>query len=415
MFNALRHRNFRLYLSEQFVSFVGTWMQQLATSWMVYRMTDSALWLGISTFSSLIPTFLFGLFAGVLVDRWNHQKIMIITQSLAAVQSLTLALLTLSGHITLTELIGLNLFLGTVTCFDNATRQAFVVRMLDDKKDLPNAIALNSSVMNSTRLIGPAIGGRAIGLIGEGYCFLLNFVSYLAVLIALLLMKVPVKQKIVDNSKSLVQDLKAGFQSAFGDHSIRSLLLFVPFMSLFGIPYNTIFPLLVKKVGEGHAEALGYMTGAAAAGSLVAGMGLAKRKGPPELGKLMAGASVAFSVFVILLSFGQSYWQLLPCIFITGMSIIFMLASGNTVIQYLVKDEMRGRVMSFFTFTLMGVVPFGSLLLGAVAQKIGTGPALIFNGSVCLVGSLLFSRQAGQINAQVAAHISHEYPLKPLC
>lgn len=377
-------------------------MQQLATSWMIYRMTSSPLWLGISAFSSMIPMFLLGLFAGVFVDRMNQHRVLIWTQSLAALQAVVLAVLAFTGKITLVELISLNIALGVINCFDMATRQAFVVRMLDDKRDLPNAIALNSTIMNGTRLIGPALAGFAISLFGEGWCFLLNALSYVAVLIALLVMKVP-KQTPRHEGAKLMHSLKAGFDFAFKNPTIRNVLLLLSFMSMFGLPYNTLFPALAGRVPGGGANTLGMITGTAAAGAMLGAIFLARQKGTPLLGKIIGYSSLTFSIFLILLANTKSYIFMLPCLFMTGGGMMLMLACGNTVMQFLVKDEMRGRVMSFFNFSLLGIVPFGSLLMGAIAQRIGVVPSIYVNGAVCLIGSIVFLQHGTTINTHIAA------------
>ena len=350
----------------------------------------------------MVPMFLFGLFAGVFVDRVNQHRVLLWTQSLAAAQALVLAVLTFTGEINLGELIALNITLGVINCFDMATRQAFVVQMIDDKRDLPNAIALNSTVMNGTRLIGPALAGVAISLLGEGWCFLLNSLSYVAVLVALFIMRVP-RQTHHHEGTKMVASLKIGFSFAFRNPSIRNVLLLLSFMSMFGLSFNTLFPALAGKVTNGGANALGLITGTAAAGALVGALYLARRAGPPLLGKVIGFSSLMFSVFLILLASADSYALMLPCIFMTGMGMMLMLASGNTVIQYLVKDEMRGRVMSFFNFSLLGIVPFGSLFMGVVAQRIGIASSLYLNGTFCLIGSVVFLRYGYKINRHIVA------------
>ncbi len=402
LFKALRHRNFRLYVTGQFVSNIGTWMQSLATSWMVYRMTSSPLWLGVSAFSSMIPMFLLGIPAGVFVDRMNQHRVLICTQSLAAIQALVLWCLVFSGKINLGELIALNIALGVVNCFDMATRQAFVVRMIDDKGDLSNAIALNSMVVNGTRLIGPALAGIAISALGESWCFILNAFSYVAVLIALLVMKVP-RQVVHNEGKKLLDSLKAGFEFASKDPTIRRVLLLLSFMSLFGLPYNTLFPALAERVPGGGAKALGLITGTSAAGALVSTIFLARKGGTPLLGKIIGFSSLIFSIFLIAVADTRSYALMLPCVFMAGGGMMLMLACGNTIMQYLVKDEMRGRVMSFFNFSLLGIVPFGSLLMGAVAQRIGVVASIYVNGVICLVGSLVFLQHGTRINIHIAS------------
>lgn len=400
MFNALRHRNFRLYLSGQFVSLIGTWMQQLATSWMVYRLTHSPLWLGISMFSSQIPMFIFGWMSGVLVDRANKRRLLVWTQSLSAIQALALAALTLTGRINLTELIGLNLVLGCINAVDMPARQAFVIQMIAKKDDLANAIALNSSVMNGTRLIGPAIAGFTIAAFGEGPCFLLNALSYIAVIIALMAMQIE-REPRLGQEENFFESLRTGLHAAFDDPPIRVMLIYLAYVSLMGLPYNTLFPALATRVDGGGANALGGITAAAGLGALTGAMYLARRRNVEGLGRVAGRATVAFSLGLIAIAWSTPFVLTLLCIFVTGLSMMLLLASGNTVIQTLVEDDKRGRVMAFFSFALLGTAPFGSLFMGWLAQRIGIPWALTFCGGMCLMGGLGYVLRTPRLNGYV--------------
>jgi len=404
MFSSLKHRNFRIYVAGQFVSLIGTWMQQLATSWMVYRLTHAPVWLGISMFSSQIPMFALGLFGGVYVDRVNRHKLLMWTQSLSAVQALALAVLTFTHLINLYELIGLNLVLGTIKAFDMPARQTFVVELISaDREDLPNAIALNSSVMNGTRLIGPAIAGLTIGLFGEGVCFLLNALSYLAVLVALMMMRVERSKLKIPHGK-LIESFRDGYHAAFKNEVIRTILLLLAFLSLVGMPYMTLLPAIAGQIPGGGASTLGMITGTGAAGALLGALYLA-RKGSPILGRVAAVSGIIFSVALIALGFTQRIELVLFLSFFAGLGMLLEMSSCNTMIQAMVPDEKRGRVMSFFTFSLLGVAPFGSLLIGAVAQRIGIEQTLLLNGGLSLVGALVFLKHSERINQRISARI----------
>ena len=407
MLPALKHRNYKIYLSGQFVSLIGTWMQQLAMSWMVYKLTNSAFWLGVSAFSAQIPMFLFGLFAGVIVDYVDRHKLLIWTQSLSALQAFTLAALTLSGKINLTELIILDFTLGTINCFDITGRQSFVVQMIKNKSDLPNAIALNSSIVNMTRLIGPAIAGAMIATVGEGMCFLINGISYIAVLIALFSINVDKLKKKRFEIKKIFTNIIDGYHATFDNPSIRSVLIFVAFMCFFGTPYITVFPALAKTIPNGGAHTLGWISAATGLGSLVGALYLANRKGPPDLGGIIAFGGLNLGVFLIMLSRMSTLPLMLVCVFMTGMGMMLQLSSTNTVIQTLADDEKRGRVMSFLTLALFGSAPFGSLLMGSMAQHLGLHTTFLINGIICVIGAYLFIRRAPGINAQIITHLQN--------
>ena len=373
---------------------------------MIYRLTKSALWLGIAGFASQIPMFVLGLFAGVIVDHVDRHKLLIWTQALAAVQAFTLAYLTISGKINLTELIILELVLGSINAFDITTRQAFVVQMVKNKKDLPNAIALNSSIVNMTRLIGPAMAGATIAVVGEGMCFFMNGVSYVAVLIALFFMKVEKNIKIHLETKKIFQSIKLGYHTTFSNPSISAVIFFVAFISFFGAPFMNFLPALAAKMPNGGAHTLGWISASTGLGSLIGALFLAYRKGPPDLGRVIAFGGLTMGLFLIFLGTTHSLLLVLIMVFMSGMGMMLQMSSTNTVIQTLVADNMRGRVISFLTLALFGTSPFGSLLMGAMADHIGLKQTFIISGTICVLGGLVFVKQAKKINAHVLSHVS---------
>ncbi len=400
MFHALKHRNFRIYTAGQFISFVGTWMQQLATGWLIFHMTNSPLWLGISGFSSQIPMFLLAFFAGVYVDQVNKLKLLKITQSLAAIQALALAALTLTGKINLPELIIFNLILGTITTFDMTARQAFLVQMVKERKDLPNAIAINSTVINATRLIGPAMAGIAISVFNEGFCFLINGISYVAVLIALYVMEI--EHELPKPGKlAFIKNMRVGFSNTFEDESIRTIIIFLSFMSLIGLPYNTVFPAMAVAQFGGNAHTLAWISSASGLGTLLGALYLAKRTGPPLLGRRVAKSALQFSVALVCVAFVSKFAFLLVVLLFAGMGMMIMMAGSNTVIQTIVDDDKRGRTLSFFNFSLMGISPFGNLLFGWAASRFGLPHTFLVMGSICVVGSIFFLNKSDKINVSV--------------
>jgi MFS family permease len=405
MLPALKHRNYKVYLSGQFVSLIGTWMQQLAMSWMVFRLTNSTFWLGISGFASQIPMFLFGLFAGVIVDHVDRHKLLIWTQSLSALQAFTLAALTFSGKITLTQLIILNFTLGIINCFDITGRQSFVIQLIKDKKDLPNAIAINSSIVNMTRLIGPAIAGATIAALGEGMCFLLNGISYIAVLFALFNIKVDKVKKLKFNIHKIFENINIGYRSTFDNPSISAAILFVAFTCFFGTPYVNFMPALAAKLPQGGAHTFGWISTSTGLGSLVGALYLAYRKGPPDLAAIIAFGALIMGFFLILLSRVHTLGLVLCVVFMIGLGMMLQLSSTNTVIQTLVDDDKRGRVMSFLTLALFGTAPFGSLLMGSMAEHLTLEKTFLINGIICFIGSLFFIKRAEKINAHIIAHV----------
>jgi MFS family permease len=394
------HRNYRLFFGGQGISLIGTWIQQIAMSWLVYRMTNSAFLLGVVGFSGQIPSFVLAPFAGVLIDRWNRHRILILTQSLATIQAFLLSALDLTGKMAIWHIILLSVFLGLVNAFDMPTRQAFVVEMVENSEDLGNAIALNSLLFNGARLLGPSIGGILISLVGEGMCFLLNGLSFFAVIIALLAMKI--KPRFIQAQTShVIKGLREGFTYTFGFPPIRALLFLLGLVSLAGMPYTVLMPIFAKNILQGGPHTLGFLMGASGIGALVGAIYLASRTNVLGLGKLIM---IALNIFGIgLIAFGFSRIFLISFIFMVfvGFGMMVQMASSNTIIQTIVEEDKRGRVMSFYTMAFMGTVPFGSLLAGSIASKIGAPGTTIIGGVACILGSILFARRLPYLRKMV--------------
>jgi MFS family permease len=390
VFRALEHRNYRLFFGGQGISLIGTWMQRIAMSWLVYRLTNSAFLLGLVAFMSSIPTFILAPFAGVLADRWNLQRSLIITQTMAMIQALILAVLTLTGLISLIHILILSAVLGFINALDMPMRQSFVVEMVEDKKDLGNAIALNSSLVNSARLFGPAIAGMVIVAVGEGICFLINGLSYLAVIASLWSMKIAPK---TENAQSthIWEDLREGLSYVYRFIPIRSLLLLLSLVSLMGVPYTTLMPIFAKDILHGNSRTLGFLMGCSGIGALIGAIFLASRRSILGLGKVIIAASSIFGIGLI--TFSLSHFPLLSfgLMLVTGFGMMVQMASTNTVLQTIVDEDKRGRVMSFYAVALRGIAPIGALLAGFMASTLGAANTLLIGGTSCIAGSLLFA------------------------
>ncbi len=392
MLRALQSRNYRLFFAGQSVSLVGTWMQQVAMSWLVYRLTGSALLLGVVGFASQIPTFLLAPLAGVLADRWNRRRLLIVTQSLAMVQAALLAAAVLSGVVQVWQIIALSAVLGLVNAFDIPIRQSFVVELVDRKEDLGNAIALNSSMVNGARLIGPSVAGVLVASVGEGVCFILNAASYLAVIAAIAAMRIrPISRH--GKNKHILHELHEGFTYAFGFRPIRAILLLLAVVSLMGMPYTVLLPVFAKKILHGGAHTFGFLMAAAGVGSLVSTIYLASRRSVVGLGRVIAIAVALFGAGVAGFALSRSLPLSLLCLCLSGFGAMALVASGNTIIQTIVEDDKRGRVMSLFTMSFMGMTPFGSLMAGSAADWLGARNALLLGAAACLAAGLHFFRQ----------------------
>lgn len=391
MLRALNHRNYQLFFSGQSISLIGTWMTRIATSWLVYRLTNSALLLGVVGFAGQIPSFLLAPFAGVLVDRWNRHRLLVATQVLAMLQSLALAILALTGAINIWHVIALSIFQGVVNAFDMPARQAFVVEMIERREDLANAIALNSSMVNAARLLGPSIGGVIIAAVGEGWCFMIDAVSYVAVIASLLAMKITPRMTAPIREANVLQQLREGWKYVAGFAPIRDVLLLLALVSLVGMPYTVLMPVFANEILHGGPNTLGLLMAASGVGALIGAFVLAARKSVLGLGKYIPLTAAAFGVGLIAFSFSRVLWLSLLLMIVTGFGFMIQMAASNTVLQTIVEEDKRGRVMSFYTMAFMGTAPFGSLLAGSVAARIGAPHTLLFGGAGCILGALWFA------------------------
>ncbi len=370
-------------------------MTQTAVIWLVYSLTNSALLLGVVGFAQQAPNFLLSPIAGVLVDRWNRHHVLIATQALSLLQSLGLTVLAITGTIDIWHIVLLSVFQGVVNAIDVPARQAFVVELVERRENLGNAIALNSSMFSAARLVGPAIAGLLIAAVGVGTCFLIDTVSYVAVIIGLLAMRLRSRRGAASNkaNDTVMQRLKEGFQYAFGFPPIRAILLLIALVSLAGMPYTVLAPIFATQILHGGAETLGFLMAASGLGALCSAVYLSSRRSVVGLGKIITIAPAIFGVALMVFSQSQSLLISLPAMFVLGGSLILQSTSSNTVLQTIVEDDKRGRVMSFYSIAFIGMVTFGNLLAGSLASRIGAPNTLLLGGGVCIVGSLIFGRQ----------------------
>ncbi len=365
---ALRHRNFRLFFAGQSISLIGTWMTRIATSWLVYRLTKSALLLGTVSFAGQIPTFLLAPLAGVLVDRLDRRKVLVWTQSLAMVQSLALAWLTLSHRITIAEVLALSAMQGIINAFDMPGRQSFMVEMVEDRADLSNAIAINSSMVNAARLIGPSLAGMLIAVTNEGWCFLIDGISYIAVIASLLMMRLP-RAKVHHVATTMIAQMREGWAYVSGFTPVRTILMLFALLSLMGWPFMVLMPIFAAQVLHGGPHTLGFLMGAVGVGSLVSALSLVIRRSVRGLTKMIPIAAAAFGIGLICFGLSRVLWLSLLMMFVTGFGMMQGMVASNTILQTLVDEKMRGRVMSYYTMAFVGMAPFGSLLAGALGPR----------------------------------------------
>jgi MFS family permease len=397
---ALRHPNYRLYFTGQSVSLAGTWMTRVATSWLVYRLTDSPFLLGVVSFAGQIPTLLLGPLAGVWTDRLNRHRALVATQTLLLVHAAVLAALTLSGRITVAEVIGLMVLQGIVNALDMPLRQSFLVLMVEDRADLSNAIALNSSMVNASRLVGPAVAGLLIAASGEGWCFLIDAISYLAVIASLLAMNVqsPAPRA---TGRRVGEEMLEGWRYVSSSVPIRSALALVALISLVGMPYTVLMPVVAKQILHGGAHTLGFLMAASGLGALFAGALLAARRSLEGLGRQIALATALFGAGLVAFAWSTTVWLSLMLLLVTGFGFVTQLAGSNTILQTVVSEEKRGRVMSYHAMAFQGVAPFGSLAAGAVAAKLGVSWTLTAAGMLCVLGALWYARRLPAVRRAV--------------
>jgi MFS family permease len=401
---ALRHRNFRLFFGGQTISLIGTWMTRIATSWLVFKLTHSALLLGTVSFAGQIPTFLIAPFAGVWIDRLDRRQVLVWTQTLAMVQSFALAGLTFSGHITIHWILFLSVMQGVVNAFDMPGRQSFMVQMVEDRADLGNAIAINSSMVNVARLIGPSLAGMLIAVTSEAWCFLIDGVSYIAVIVSLLMMRVHVAAAI-RKATSTFHEMKEGWSYVSGFMPMRTILLLFALVSLMGMPFVVLMPVFAANVLNGGPHTLGFLMGAMGVGALASALSLAARRNVRGLIRMIPIAAAVFGLGLIGFGLSSTFWLSMVTVTIAGAGMMQGMAASNTIIQTLVDEDKRGRVMSYYTMAFMGMAPFGSLLAGTMAHAIPptpvwiiSGPVLagaqwtvILNGLVVVLGALWFT------------------------
>jgi MFS family permease len=402
MLRALKYRNYRLFFGGQIVSLTGTWITTTATSWLVYRITGSALLLGVVGFASQFPAFLLTPFAGIFVDRWNRHRLLVATQTLSMLTSFALAVLTLTGTITIPSLLIVSVAQGLVNAFDMPTRQAFVVTLIEDKNDLGNAIALNSSMFNAARLLGPTVAGAIIAASNEGWCYLIDGFSYLAVLAALLAMRVPAMAKRSGAAVSPLEQFKEGWSYAYNHRAIRSIITLIALVCLLGFPYVVLMPIFAAGILHGGPHTLGFLMTASGCGALLGALYLAGRRSIAGLGQLIPAAGTLFGLGLMAFAFSRVLWLSILLMVVTGFGSMVQIASSNTLLQTIVEDNKRGRVMSFFLMAYFGTTPFGSLIAGSLSDRYGAPVTLAFGGACCVAGAIWFATTLSSIEHQIA-------------
>ncbi|MEO7218394.1 MAG: MFS transporter [Gemmatimonadaceae bacterium] len=395
---ALNSRNYRLFFSGQTVSLVGTWITRIATSWLVYRLTGSAFLLGLVAFCGQIPTLIITPFSGVLIDRWNRHTVLIVTQVLSMLQSLALAVLAFAGVITVTEILLLQLLQGCINAFDTPARQAFVVELVEDRNLLSNAIALNSTMVNASRIIGPSMGGIIIALAGEGWCFMIDAISYIAVIASLLAMHITVAPR-EPRTTRVLEELRIGLRYIRGSLPIRTSLILLAIVSMMSMPYTVLMPAIATQTLHGGAHTLGFLMTASGAGALVGALYLASRVSVIGLEDVSAAATITFGIGLIGFALSRNLWLSLAILPVVGAGFMVQMASINTIIQTLVEERLRGRVMAFYVMAFLGTAPIGSLLAGIVAARIGSEYTILFGGSVSIAIGIWFASRLPKLRA----------------
>ena len=398
MFRALKHRNYRYFFTGQLLSLIGTWMQSVALAWLVYRLTGSTVLLGLISFSGQIPVFLLATVGGAIADKYNRQRILQITQATAMVLATILTVLTLTGTIEVWHIFVLSALLGLTNAFDIPTRQAFIVDIVR-RENLTNAIALNSSMFNGARIVGPAVAGLLVATVGEGWCFGINAVSYIAVLTGLFLIRLPAQKK-VPVPGSALSNIVEGFRFVAKTSPIRSLLLLLGVVSLMGSPYAILMPIFADQILQGGVSGLGILMGASGVGALAGALALAARKSLKGLGRWIALASAGFGTCIILFSFSRSFWLSAAFLVPAGFAMMIQMAASNTLVQSMVPDNLRGRVMAVYSMMFMGMAPLGAMFAGSLAEKIGAPFTVAIGGAACIVASIVFALNLSEFRSE---------------
>jgi MFS family permease len=398
LLRALRHRNYRIFMGGQLISLIGTWMQTVAESWLVYRLTGSALLLGLAGFANRIPIFLLSPIGGAVADRYSRHRIVIATQVASMVLAAALAFLTLTHLVRVWHLMAIAALLGVVNAFDIPGRQSFVVELVA-REDLQNAIALNSSMFNGARVVGPAIAGVLVASVGEGWCFFANAVSYIAVIIGLLLMRVPRTPAAV-RPASAVAHVMEGFRFVSRSRPILALLLLLGLISLMGTPYSVLMPIIADQTFHSGARGLGILMGASGVGALLGALTLASRVGLQGYGSIIAFAAIGFGLSLIAFSTVRSLWLGVAFLLPVGFAMMTQMAASNTLIQSMIPNELRGRVMAVYSMMFMGMAPIGALLAGSLAGWLGTTTTVAAGGALCLLGGLIFLQRLPHLRGE---------------
>jgi len=401
MVRALRYRNYRLFFGGQIVSLIGSWMTMTATSWLVYRLTGSAKMLGLVGFAGQLPSVLLTPLAGILVDRWNQHRLLMLTQTLSMIQSFMLAALTFSGHMTIPALLMLNVSQGLINAFDMPCRQSFVIGLIENRADLSNAIALNSSMFNFARLAGPAVAGAVIAATGEGWCFFADGASFLAVLLALAAMKVAPHAPRAERKTGTIAEFKEGWRYIVGSVPIRTIMTLLGAVCLLGVPYAVLVPIFAGNILGGGPHMLGLLMTASGAGALIAAIWLASLRSIAKLGRAILAATTGFGVALLAFGFSRTPWLSALCLVGAGAGFMLTMAACNTIVQTIVDPDKRGRVMSFLMLAILGTAPFGSLAVGAVADRLGAPHTVLLEGVCCLLIALWFSTRLDEFHAHV--------------
>lgn len=401
---ALQYRNFQLFFGGQLISLIGTWMQNLAQAWLVYRLTGSMVLLGGISFCSQIPIFLLSAVGGIVADQYSRHRVVIVTQTTSMFLALALAALTLTGTVRIWHIFVLAALLGVVNAFDMPARQSFIVGLVG-KPDMMNAIALNSSMFNASRVVGPAIAGILVAVIGEGWCFFANGISYIAVIVGLLLMRVE-PHRSVPNRGSPVAHVIEGFRFVIRNRAIHALMILLGIASVTGMPFTVLMPVFADRILHGGPKALGWLTGCAGMGALAAALLLASRQTLKGLGGWIATASTAFGACLVVFALSHTFWFSAAVLVPVGFAMMLQMGASNTLIQSMVPDHLRGRVMSVYSMMIIGVAPFGSLLAGLVADRLGAPATVAIGGVICLAAAGIFWTQLPQIRVQARRMIA---------
>jgi MFS family permease len=393
---ALRHRNFSLFLSGQVCALIGYWMQSIAQGWLLYKMTDSATLLGILGFASSLPILLLSPFAGLWSDRCNLHRVMFGTQILEMLQAITLAALAVSGIIAPWHIITLSMIMGVLIAVELPVRHAYLLELVGNKADLPNAVAVTSLVGNCGRLVGPALAGLVIASIGESACFVINACTYTTVMISFLMIKVMPTER-ARHTTPMMQGMREGFSYAWQNLPIRSLLLLLTVVGLLGTPYINLMPVITREVFAAGAREMGFMIGAAGLGAVAGTLYLTARPSVRGLVRLLTAAAFAAGTALALVAHAKYVWFAIPLLAITGFGILVTSVAINMIVQTIVDDDKRGRVMSLYTASFMGMAPFGALAAGALSDVIGVATTLTISGICCALGALALASRQTQI------------------